>query len=348
MACEPTDNSSRQNKPVVIDLNAAIVQVADDSPQILVVRPSNTESDHDIWDALPFGPFDPLVHRTMEIGLRSWVQEQTHIGLGYVEQLYTFGDRGRHALEAVDEADHIVSVGYLALTRGDDAQAGVTWRDWYQYFPWEDWRDGKPAIIDRVIVPLLQDWVAHQPDPASEELARGRRRDRARLTFGIDANGISGTTWDEENVLERFELLYEAGLVREAARDGRPNAIALGRPGDPQLGLPMQFDHRRILATAMSRLRSKLKYRPVVFELMPDTFTLYELQQASEALLGLHVHKQNFRRLVEKAGLVEKTGRMSAHTGGRPAELFRFRREVFNERPAPGLKLAPSRTRANT
>jgi len=98
----------------------------------------------------------------------------------------------------------------------------------------------------------------------------------------------------------------------------------------------------------MSRLRAKLKYRPVVFELMPDTFTLFELQRAGEALLGLHVHKQNFRRLVEKAGLVEKTGRMSTATGGRPAELFRFRREIFNERPAPGLKLAPSRSRANT
>jgi len=347
MASVPTDTSSRHNKPVVIDLNAAIVQVADVSPQILVVRPSGSTTDQEVWDALPFGPFDPLVHRTMEIGLRAWVQEQTKIDLGYVEQLYTFGDRGRHALEVADDADHIVSVGYLALTRGDDAHAGVSWRDWYQFFPWEDWRDGKPDIIDRVIAPLLQEWIAKEPGPTSDELARGRRRDRAHLTFGIDGD-VSGTVWDEEKVLERFELLYEAGLVREAARDGRPNAIALGRAGDPQLGSPMQFDHRRILATAMSRLRSKLKYRPVVFELMPDTFTLYELQRAGEALLGLHVHKQNFRRLVEKAGLVEKTGRMSTRTGGRPAELFRFRREVFNERPAPGLKLAPSRTRANT
>ncbi|MEQ9144165.1 MAG: NAD regulator [Parvibaculaceae bacterium] len=335
------DASLRHNRPVVIDLNAAIVQVAEGSPQILVVRPEG--SDADAWDALPYGPFDPLKHRTMDIGLRDWVQEQTQIRLGYVEQLYTFGDRGRHALELDEDDDHIVSVGYLALTRGGEESAGAAWRNWYQYFPWEDWREGKPAIIDKVIVPLLTEWAERKPDPDSDELARGRRSDRVRLTFGID-----GAPWDDETVLERYELLYEAGLVREAARDGRRNAIAHGRPGDPQLGLPMQFDHRRILATAMSRLRGKLKYRPVVFELMPDTFTLFELQQTSEALLGLHVHKQNFRRLVEKAGLVEKTGRMSTKTGGRPAELFRFRREIFNERPAPGLKLAPSRTRANT
>jgi hypothetical protein len=331
----------KQNNPVVIDLNAAIVQVADGFPQIVVVRLEN--SDKDIWDALPFGPFDPFTHRTMEIGLRSWVQEQTQIGLGYVEQLYTFGDRGRHALEVLEETDHIVSVGYLALTRGGEERAGVSWRSWYQYFPWEDWRDGRPAILDKAILPLLQDWAADTSGSESDELARGRRLDRARLTFGLE-----GGTWDEENVLERYELLYEAGLVREALRDGRPNALGLERTDAAQLGLPMQYDHRRILATAISRLRSKLKYRPVVFELMPDTFTLYELQRTSEALLGLHVHKQNFRRLVEKAGLVERTGRMSTHTGGRPAELFRFRREVFNERPAPGLRLAPSRTRANT
>jgi hypothetical protein len=100
----------------------------------------------------------------------------------------------------------------------------------------------------------------------------------------------------------------------------------------------MRFDHRRILATAIARLRAKLKYRPVVFELMPSHFTLTELQRTVEAISGRHLHKQNFRRLVENAALVEPTGDMSA-TGGRPAAVFRFRREVVQERPAPGLRL---------
>jgi hypothetical protein len=101
----------------------------------------------------------------------------------------------------------------------------------------------------------------------------------------------------------------------------------------------MRFDHRRILATAIARLRAKLKYRPVVFELMPDEFTLTELQRTVEAISGRHLHKQNFRRLVETAALVEPTGETSTTTGGRPAALFRFRREVVQERPAPGLRL---------
>ena len=67
-------------------------------------------------DALPFGPFDPLQHRTLESGLRTWVGEQTYLDLGYAEQLYTFGDRGRHELKP-GEGPRVVSVGYLALTR---------------------------------------------------------------------------------------------------------------------------------------------------------------------------------------------------------------------------------------
>jgi hypothetical protein len=101
----------------------------------------------------------------------------------------------------------------------------------------------------------------------------------------------------------------------------------------------MRHDHRRILATAISRLRGKLKYRPVVFELMGETFTLTELQRTVEAISGRHLHKQNFRRLVENGQLVEPTGASSTTTGGRPAALFRFRREVLQERPAPGFRL---------
>ena len=76
---------------------------------------------------------------------------------------------------------------------------------------------------------------------------------------------------------------------------------------------------------------------------MADTFTLLELQATVESLSGVRLHKQNFRRLVEGQGLVEETGTMSKETGGRPARLVRFRREVLTERPAPGLRLPGTR-----
>jgi hypothetical protein len=77
----------------------------------------------------------------------------------------------------------------------------------------------------------------------------------------------------------------------------------------------------------------------VVFELMPPDFTLTALQRTVEAISGRHLHKQNFRRLVETAALVEATGKALTTTGGRPAALFRFRREVIQERPSQGLRL---------
>jgi hypothetical protein len=310
--------------PVLIGLSAAIVSVAGYRPRALAVHRAGHA------DALPFGPFDPLSHRTLESGLRNWVSEQTYLQLGYVEQLYTFGDRGRHLLRP-EEGPRVVSVGYLALTRpqGELTAPGTQWRDWYGYFPWEDWREKRPAIIDKVIKARLLAFASAAPDDAS----RTRRRERVQLCFGF-----GDLVWDEEKVLERYELLYEAGLVAEAARDGRPAAEPASSLGDP-----MAFDHRRILATAMGRLRAKMKYRPVVFELLPTEFTLLELQRTVEAITGIRLHKQNFRRLVESQGLVEGTGKVTATTGGRPAEQFRFRREVLRERPAPGVRLKARR-----
>ena len=93
------------------------------------------------------------------------------------------------------------------------------------------------------------------------------------------------------------------------------------------------------LVTAIARLRAKLKYRPVIFELMAGEFTLTDLQTTVEAISGRHLHKQNFRRLVETGALVEPTGETWTATGGRPAAIFRFRREVIQERPSPGLRV---------
>lgn len=303
--------------PLLIGLSAVMVAMDDSEPHVLVTRRPSGE------DALPFGPFDPAAHRTFDLGLRGWVREQTGFEIGYVEQLYTFGDKDRDAPAAsMTDAPpnaRVISVGYLALTP-EAAPAGATfearWHSWYQFFPWEDHRNGRPAMIDQAIAPRLRQWAVSQEE----------RAERARLAFGLD-----GANWIEERVLERYELLYEAGLVYEHARDtGLPNP-------DIRLGSPMASDHRRILATGLSRLRGKIKYRPVVFELMPERFTLSALQRTLEGILGLALHTQNFRRALDKSGLVEGTGLMETSTGGRPAELFAFRRDPAGGLSAPGL-----------
>ncbi len=317
-------------RPVEVGLNAVIVAVTEERPRVLTVRRAAEGPGTEAAPALPFGPLDPDAHRTLELGLRSWVRQQTGLELGYVEQLYTFGDRDRDPGGRGGER-RLLSIGYLALVRESQLEGSslAGWRDVYDLFPWEDWRRGRPRSLAQAIEPALESWSRAAGDPA----ARRSRRERADIAFGL-----GGARWDAYRVLERYELLYEAGLVAEAARDQGL------RPGAARLGLAMALDHRRILATALARLRGKLKYRPVVFELLPPTFTLLQLQRVVEALAGQRLHKQNFRRLVERGGLVEGTGQLDAHTGGRPAELFRFRREVLRERPAPGVGLPGART----
>jgi hypothetical protein len=314
-----------------IGLSAAIVAASNHDPRVLTIRVPDARTE--AAEALPAGPLE-AEHRTLEIGLRTWVERQTSQRLGYVEQLYTFGDRDRVAGEAALALPALV-VAYLALVREarPSGAAEAEWQSWYRYFPWEDWRQGKPLLLQPIEV-RLERWAAQAAGDAERQL----RAERLGLAFGR-----SGAAWNEELVLERYELLYEAGLVAEATRDlSRPRPVLDG----VATGTPMAFDHRRILATAIGRLRGKIKYRPVVFELMPPAFTLLQLQRTVEALAGGPLHKQNFRRLVEQQGLVEETGEISAATGGRPARLVRFRREVLLERPAPGLRLRAGRRAA--
>lgn len=283
---------------VVIGLSAVVMALKDGELTVLLTGGEGEPP------RLPFGPFDPAADRTFERALRAFVERQTGLPLGYVEQLYTFGDAGRDLPSvARDGAPRVVSVGYLALSRQADppSRPDARWSPVLACFPWEDWRGGRPEVIEGVLVPALCVWAAGRP----ERLAR------LGALFALD-----DARWDEERVLERYELLYEAGLVAEAARDRDLPVPA------PAPGLALVSDHRRILATALGRLRAKLKYRPVLFDLTPERFTLSGLQAAAEAVAGLTLHKQNFRRGVERAGLVAATG-VYASGRGRPAELFR-------------------------
>lgn len=264
-------------------------------------------------DRLPSGPLQ-AEHRSMQAGMRSWVARQTGYRLGYVEQLYTFADLARGEVP-------IIEVSYLGLTANPVATDG--WRSWYEYFPWEDGRESG-RLVDDVVVPRLERWCAEADD---DETAQ-RRRQRCAVTFGLQ-----GRPWLAGMALQRYELLYETGMVPEAGGHGV-------LPGDS-----MTHDHRRILATGIGRLRAKIQYRPLAFELLPEEFTLGRLQTTVEAVAGHLVHKQNFRRLVEQQELVEETGDLDGSTGGRPAKLYRFRRAILDEREAAGTKLPIARPR---
>ncbi len=310
---------------VAIGLNAVLAAVEDEQPKVLCVQSEDGLG-------LPYGPFDPERHRTFEIGVREWVERQTQVTPGFIEQLYTFGDKGREAPAAAlaggAVTDRVISVGYLALAPApaDVNAPGAGWRNWYGFFPWEDWRNGEPPMFQSQIIPALNAWAARSKGAAAEQ---------AQLRISR-AFGLGEFHWEEERTLDRYEVMYEAGLVVEAARD---RGAATQGTNQQETGVAMISDHRRILATAIGRLRGKLKYRPVIFDMIGPAFTLLQLQRTVEAIVGFSFHKQNFRRSVEKSGFVEPTGKTTGEFGGRPAGIFRVNREALKDRAAGGLSI---------
>lgn len=293
-----------------IELIAALTAVTSDAPRVMTVNSG---------DALPSGPFE-LGHRSLQSGLREWIVDQTGHPIGYLEQLYTFADRDRSS--AGRDEGRTISISYLGLVREQAAPGAGRpgWHGWYEYFPWEDHRNGRPDCL-LSIAEQLRGWIVAEP------FRQEHRQRRVNFAFGLD-----GGIWNEDLTLQRYELMYEAGIVVEA-----------GAKADSATGRPMFADHRRILATGIARLRAKIKYRPVVSELMPENFTLLQLQRTIEALAGLTLHKPNFRRLIEQQELIEETGGITSETGGRPAKLFRYRHAVLEERALSGSKLPLSR-----
>ena len=328
---------------------AVLVAITEHTARVLTV---------DQGKLLPNGPLMPL-HRSLQAGVRQWVEEQTQQPLGYLEQLYTFVDTNRRNVDG----HALVYVSYLGLvqeTQTPQLQSQALWRDWYDYFPWENHLDGIPSIIMNNIVPALLSWA----DSAKDSGIQQRRRQRIGLCWGVSEALLVGDMptsenadneytaydhyenreWVAEHVLLRYEMLYEAGLIPEAPN--YPPSYSMNHQSVHQsahqpshqnklpenwsqlIGVPMYYDHRRVIATAISRLRAKIEYRPLIFGLMPDVFTLSQLQQSVEALSGVRLHKQNFRRLLDSQKLVMETGQSSSAQRGRPAKLYCFRHDI--------------------
>lgn len=137
---------------------------------------------------------------------------------------------------------------------------------------------------------------------------------------------------------ERLVEVCYYGLV--PADDGGGGAA----PGtrwlrESELGVLPELQER-IVQRAVQRLRGKLAYTAVGFELLPEQFTLAELQQLYETILGRRLDKRNFRRRIAELGIVVATGDEKAQARGRPAALYSFSAEVFQRLDSRGDILA--------
>jgi len=128
-----------------------------------------------------------------------------------------------------------------------------------------------------------------------------------------------------------ISVAYYALIPADApvVKEGRSDAIQAQWFPVPELP-PLAFDHAEIASYALRRLRYKLEYSAVGFELLPETFTLSELQQTYEIILGEKLDKRNFRRRILEAGVIEPTHHRRSGDG-RPARLYRYRPDAIAE-----------------
>lgn len=320
-----------QGAALGVDLTATIISVSRGDPRLLAIEPSENEGPRR-W-TVPSMSYSADSFDCLDIALRDGIHTLTGLQLGHTEQLESEVVTRPNGYDGAAPQKRI-GINYVALA-SDKANSqsalrnGAAWIPLYDLLPWEDWRSGRPPIIANIIAPKLEAWSGAEAATASS------RRNDVGVCFGASQGG-----WDEEKVGERLALLLASGTLASVLTEH----AAAGR-GARKSGPTAVFDDRSLLgvARALGRLRAQIKIKPIVFELVPDQFTLYELQQTVEAILGPPLHKQNFRRLVEHMGLVEPTGEIKSHTGGRPAQLFRFRPSVVLEHVHPGMRVRGAR-----
>ncbi len=210
--------------------------------------------------------------------------------------------------------------------------------------------DAAPAalLIRRAAPPAQGDWALPggfmNITESLEQAARRILRDKARMhdayieqlyTFGkVDRDPRTRVITVAYFALlpaERFKAALKTGADLTLARiatdwageTGGP-ASALGEEG----ALKLAFDHADILGLAIRRLRGKLDYSPVGFALLPPLFTLRQLQDVHEAILGVALNKSAFRRRMLDKGWLEATGAREEGASFRPAEMFRCNRPL--------------------
>ena len=213
-------------------------------------------------------------------------------------------------------------------------------------------RELSVLLRERVLAPYPGFWALpgelHRPGLPIDTQARAM----VRTITGLE------TGWIEQlKTFHRPQQVDRSGQVVVPGRDPRgdvvsvayiaivPTALADACTGHTEHGeqewhpvrrLPveMAFDHREIVDYAVRRLRSKVGYSSIGFQLLPAEFTISELQHVYEAVLGLSINRGNFWRKVVDRGVIEPTGKERS-VRGKGAYLFRFTQQAFGLREEP-------------
>lgn len=195
--------------------------------------------------------------------------------------------------------------------------------------------DLQVLLIKRKNNPFAGMWAipggfVHMDESLEEAAARELAEETAVTDVYMEQLYTFGTP-DRDPRTRVITVAYFA-LVPYDAIDHAPGDDAAETDWWSMFDLPeLAFDHNQILQYALTRLRYKLEYTSVGFRLLPDVFTLSELQQAYETILGESLDKRNFRRKILGSGILEETGKKDRSGEGRPAMLYRYREDATTE-----------------
>lgn len=130
---------------------------------------------------------------------------------------------------------------------------------------------------------------------------------------------------------ERVISVAYMALVNLEGHDVKASTDAVNAAWFSLDDLPdLAFDHEKIIEQAQERLEGKVRYQPIGFELLPDLFTLTELQTLYEIILGRELDKRNFRKKIQKMDFLTDTGELQKDVAHRAAKLYSFHKENYD------------------
>lgn len=251
---------------------------------------------------LPAAPFDPARGQSFEDRLRDWASVHTTAQITRIMQIGASTNRGR------------IRITLLALVSDRDAfmPRGARWTPIREIFPWESWQTGEPDSLARELRPALNEWAS-----TGDKAQIHTRQARLDVLFAPKL-----AAWAPGLCAARFDTLYTAGLLPEALRDRSGAMVSVRRRHAAVYGQVMHGQDRRAIAQALSLMREQLAHAPLMPALLPSPFTLGVLQHTVEAMIGLPLHTQNFRRDLMRTGLVSQTGERGRIGKSRPGALW--------------------------
>ncbi len=337
---KPTPDKSRRapedeqdSEPSVgIGLNAAIVAVSDNEPVALVVRgePDSIVQPTSCRTGPSIRASTGRSKAASVVGPRSdWASTLAMLN----NSIHSLTRGGRLNLAMPHRISFRSVISPLLRPSAHHGLTDGIWPQLVPVFPWEDWRRGRPEIITRDIEPRLKSWADKTAATTASQTTIARA-DRARICFGSTA--LPGR---KKRCLSGSNCSMKRALADEAARDGRSGAREW--TDRPKLGLPMQADHRR---TPGDRHQQDPRQDQIPAGRVRTHGRMISrcmnCRETVEAILRAASPQAKLPPARRRRGPRRATGDVKTRTGGRPAKLFRFRREVLLERPAPGVRVS--------